>query len=563
MIYIEEATTIKTPGETALFIAYPPISSKEQKALVFNYPGSYFFDKESVWEVPVTYLARLVDEYCTSDDISIKLSKDVNAQKIPQVFDIGPYKLQPFDYQVEGIQYGLNNERFLLLDEPGLGKTLQLIHIAEELHKQGKVEKCLVVCGLNSLKENWRKEILKHSDLSCHILGEKVSSRGKRSIGSIAERALQLKSNINAFFVITNIESLRDERIIKELRNPKSLNKFDCIFVDEIHACKDPESQQGRNLLKLAGIKHCIGATGTLLMNSPLDAYVPLKFIGAERSNYTQYKYYYCTFGGQKGNIIVGLQNTQILKDIISKHSLRRTKDLLNLPPKNVIEEYVEMSSSQDTFYNNIKNGVKDQVDKVRLNTKSLLALVTRLRQATACPSILTSENIRSAKVDRAIDLAHQIVSSGQKVVIFSTFKETVKVIANYLREYNPLICTGDSSDEEISQNIDKFQTDPDSKVFIGTWQKVGTGITLTAANYEIFIDTPWTQAVFTQAQDRCYRIGTTKSVTVYHLITLNTIDERVRDILEDKGAISDYVVDDKIVSDKALNSLLKYLEEL
>ena len=96
----------------------------------------------------------------------------------------------------------------------------------------------------------------------------------------------------------------------------------------------------------------------------------------------------------------------------------------------------------------------------------------------------------------------------------------------------------------------------------MATWQKGGTGITLTAANNVIFIDTPWTQGVFTQSQDRIHRIGSKNPVFIYHLITKDTIDERVREIVSDKGAIADYIIDDEI-TEAGLNSLRKYITEL
>jgi len=158
--------------------------------------------------------------------------------------------------------------------------------------------------------------------------------------------------------------------------------------------------------------------------------------------------------------------------------------------------------------------------------------------------------------------LVEQIVSSGNKVVVFSTFKETLETLKERLKCYNPLVGTGDISDEEISSNVDKFQTNDKNKIFLGTWQKCGTGLTLTAATYMIFIDTPWTDAAFEQACDRIYRIGTTKPVTIYNLITSDSIDERVLEIVSDKAALADYVIDDTI-TESGLNSLRKYIEEL
>jgi SNF2 family DNA or RNA helicase len=392
------------------------------------------------------------------------------------------------------------------------------------------------------------------------ILGERVNTKGRTVFEGVPYRLNQLNNKIDEFFVITNVETLRDDKIVKALNKGK--NKFDMIIFDEIHTCKSPTSIQGKNLLKLKNAKYKIGATGTLLMNNPLDTYMPLKWIGAETASYTNFKYYYCLYGGQFNNDLLGYRNLDALKHMLSTCSLRRDKSLLNLPPKTIINELVDMPDRQRTFYDNVKNGIKDEVDRVYLNTATLLSMVTRLRQATAYPGILSTENIPSGKIDRCCDLLEQIISDGNKCVVFSTFKETLDAIKERIPQYKPLIGTGDIPDEEISNNVDKFQNCEDNKVFLGTWQKCGTGLTLTAATYMIFIDTPWTDAAFEQACDRIYRIGTTKPVTIYNLITSDTIDERVNEIVTDKGALADYIIDDTI-TESGLNSLRKYIEEL
>lgn len=556
MITITEKITSKVPGITSVFVdfKYNPDIVQEIKSLpCFNYSK-----KTNQWEVPIIYLSQLIDKLCVFDDIELKLCQITFEEDVE--YELSTYKTEPFKYQLEGIQFGLNHDKWLLLDPPGLGKTLQIMYIAEELKKREGIEHCLVVCGINTLKTNWKKEIEKHSNLSCRILGEKVNSKGRVSYGSINDRLEQLKSNIEEFFVITNIETLRDDRIIKALLKGK--NKFDMIVVDEVHKCKSSTSQQGANLLKLKNAKYKIAATGTLLLNNPLDTYVPLKWIDADRSTTTNFERYYCVYGGQFGNDFIGYRNLDTIKKQLELYSLRRQKSLLNLPPKNIINEYVDMSETQKTFYDNVKNGVKEEVDKVNLKPNVVLGMVMRLRQATACPSILTTKPIPSAKIDRVCDLCEEICSEGHKVVVFSTFKETVNELIPRLSQYNPLMGTGDIADEIISKNVDDFQTRPDNKVFIGTWQKCGTGLTLTAATHMIFLDTPFTNAAFEQACDRIYRIGTTEPVFIYNLITTDTIDERVKEIVEDKAALSDFVIDD-IITQNSLNSLQKYIEEL
>lgn len=558
MINIEERITEKLPGLSSLFITFD-FNRKivDELKLV----ESHIFNTETKeWEIPVTSLGELVDRLCILDDITIKLLPDRTLEDVPELHtDL--YPTMPFEHQLEGIRYGLSHDRWLLLDAPGLGKTLQLSYLAQELKLRENIQHCLIICGINTLKMNWKTEIEKHTNLSCRILGQRVNKRGRFVIDGVPQRLKQLQEPIEEFFVITNVETLRDEKIIKAILKNKH-NKFDMIVFDEVHTCKSPTSQQGRNLLKLNKAKYRIGATGTLLLNNPMDAYVPLKWIGEERANYTSFKYYYCNYGGIFGNQLVGFKNLKTLKSQIEEVSLRRTKDILNLPPKMIINEFVEMSPAQETFYENIKNGVIEQVDKVKMSTANLLAMVTRLRQATACPSVLTTESIPSTKIDRAVDLANQIISGGDKVVIFSTFKDTVYKLREELVDLGVVMATGDNSSDEIEKAKIRFQNDDSVKIFLGTWQKCGTGITLTAASYMIFLDTPWTDSVYTQAQDRIYRIGTNKSVTIYNLIAKDTIDERVLEIVNDKKAIADYVVDDEITQ-CGIDSLRKYIEDL
>lgn len=556
MISIEEKVPSKIPGVTSLFITTP--YNKDVIDVIKGCTPLNYDKKVNTWEMPTTRLAKFLNGVKGIDDIRIKLKKDEVIKEQPDI-KLSHYKTKPYKYQEEGIQFGLKHPKWLLLDMPGLGKTLQLIYLAQELKKRDGIEHCLIVCGLNTLKANWEKEIAKHSNLSCRVLGKRVARTGTITYGSIPERLAELKNPLKEFFLITNIETLRDDKIIKELRDGK--NKFEMIALDEAHVIKSPTSQQSRNLLKL-NAPHMIAMTGTLLLNNPLDAYVPLKWIGAEHSTYTNFKCHYTQYGGLFGNEFIGYKNVDDLKDQIASVSLRRTDDILDLPDKNFIEEELEMSDIQSKFYQNIVDGIFDEVDKVKLNRTNILALVSRLRQATACPSILTTSTIPSVKQDRCCELVESITGNGNKVVIFSTFKQTVTELAEKLKIYNPLICTGDIPDAIISANIDKFQQDKECKVFIATWQKCGTGITLNVANYGIFIDTPFTSGQYEQCWKRIHRIGSKKHIFVYNLITKGTFDERVKYLVDSKAVISDYVVDD-IVDQRTFDMLQKFIYDL
>jgi SWI/SNF-related matrix-associated actin-dependent regulator 1 of chromatin subfamily A len=507
--------------------------------------------------VPITSLSYLLDNLVYFDDIKLNIKEEGETkEKIKPILE---YKTKPFPYQLEGITYGLNNDKWLLLDSPGLGKSLQTIYLAEELNAQRGLKHCLIVCGVATLRSNWEKEIKRHSNKDSIIIGKKTTSKGKIKWETIPKRAEQLRTKIDEFFIIINIETLRSAEVVEALK--ENVNEIDMIIFDEAHKAKGWSSQQGKNLLKLKNFRYKVACTGTILMNNPLDAYVPLKWIDVEKANVTTFKNQYCEFGGFGGYEITGFKNLNLLKNELETCSLRRTKDLLDLPPKNIINELVELSEEHKAFYDNVKDGVKSECDKVDLNSANILALTTRLRQATSCPSVLTSTPILSSKLERCIDLVDEIVSNGDKVVIMSTFKEPVNILKEALKRYNPVIGTGDLKDSEVSNNIDLFQNEDKYKVFIGTTSKVGTGITLTRARYMICIDSPWTAALQEQVEDRIHRIGSTEPVFIYRLIADNTIDVMVSKLLEKKKAISDFIVDD-VNDEDTMNILRKYIKE-
>lgn len=544
MIKIDERKHDRLGGVNSLFLSFSP--QPEIISIIKLCNAYYYNNKNFEWEVPLTNLAFLLDNLTYYDDITLTLDNGAvdSCNALQSMITIPKAKL--FNHQKEAVEYGLRgHNKWLLLDAPGLGKSLSMITLAEELKAQKGIEHCLIICGINSLKGNWEKEISKYSQFSSVIIGKRINSKGTVVYDTIPQRAEQLKKKINEFFVILNVESLRDDKIIDAIN--KSENKFDMIVLDEAHCCKGTKAQQSKNLLKLEA-PYMIAMTGTLLMNNPVDCYIPLAWIGAERkNNVTMFKNTYCIFDDLTKGRIIGYKNMNLLKDEIENWSLRRTKDLLDLPPKNIIEEYVEMDDSHRKFYENVKQGVKEECDLIDLKPNNVLSLVTRLRQATSCPGVLTSSKIYSTKVERAKSLVEEITSQGDKVVIFSTFKEPINELYEELKEYNPLIGTGDIKDSIVNENVAKFQSDNKYKVFVATSQKLGTGQTLTAASYMIFIDDPWTAALVGQCEDRIHRIGSEEPVFIYHLICKDTIDESIRKIVTRKGQVADYIIDDKL----------------
>lgn len=253
MIKIVERQTVKLPGLTSLFVSfdYNKLIVDELKLL-----GNTFYNADTKeWEVPLTCLADLVDRTCKIDSISIyPAASSAEGCAGDVILHPDTYKTQPFDYQLEGIKQGLKQDSWLLLDAPGLGKSLQLMYLAQELKQRDNIKHCLVVCGINTLKTNWKAEIEKHSNLTCTILGQRINRNGKLVIDGVDKRVAQLMNPIDEFFVIVNVESLRDDRIIKGILNGP--NKFDMIVFDEIHTCFEYDTliQTDSGLLKIGDI---------------------------------------------------------------------------------------------------------------------------------------------------------------------------------------------------------------------------------------------------------------------------------------------------------------------
>ena len=515
-------------------------------------PTYYYHKSDHSWEIPINYLSMALEALTFIDDVYLHLLPAEESE--PKQIDfkltkaeIDQFRFKPFDHQIEGINFGLDpkHNKWLLCDSMGLGKTNEIIWYAETLKRRGLIDHCLVICGVDSLRQNWKKEIQKFSTESVLVLGEKVSKKGKVSYASVDQRAKQLLEPIEEFFVVVNVATLRSDKVVEAFK--KSKNKFGLIAVDEAHKISNKSSQQGANLLKLNS-PYKIAATGTPIVNSPLSAYLLLSWTDNDKSTLTTYKSNYCEFGGFGDKQVIGYKNLDVLKEEMDSCSIRRTLDQVrdDMPLKTVHYEVIEMSDAHRKFYEAVKEGVKEEADKVELKSGNLLALTTRLRQATADPAILTSEPITASKLNRVVELVEDIISGGEKVIVMDTFKSSIYTLQKLLAKYNPVIGTGDLADGEVSENINKFRTDPDCKLLLGTSQKIGTGFSMPECKYLIFVSTAWTYSEFNQNCERIYRITSNKPVFIKVLLANDTIDQRVWEVVNNKKDLADYLIDGK-----------------
>ena len=330
MITIKIDKTKKLGSDYSMFLSFP--YDNRILEIVRAFPQRFWDKEKKTWELPLDNLGKLIAELPEQEfDISgkyVELPK-IDAE-IPEGFE---FKTTPFQHQIEGFNFGLSHDRWFLGDEQGLGKTKQVIDIAIAKRLQRGYKHCLIICGVNGLKWNWVNEIKTHSNASTHILGQHIKA-GKTYIGSNNDKLNDLMQidKIDSYFLITNVESLRDEAIAKQLQKLCEDKTIGVVAIDEIHKCKNPSSQQGKGILKLKSEVR-IAMTGTPVMNTPIDVYVILKWLGYENHTYYAFRNHFCEMGGFGGYEIIGYKNLGEIRETLSTMMLRRLKkEVLDLP---------------------------------------------------------------------------------------------------------------------------------------------------------------------------------------------------------------------------------------
>ena len=235
-VKIDKAT--RCNGDWSLYVTFP----YEDKIVnvIRSFPSRFWNGENKSWELPFKCFKPLIDALPEQNfDIhgNWKAFEEKKAVTMPAGFR---FKTNPFQHQIDGFNYGLNNDRWLLGDEQGLGKTKQVIDIAVAKKLIKGYKHCLIVCGVNGLKWNWLNEIHTHSNEEGWILGQRQKA-GKTYIGSVSDRVEDLQNidKIEPYFLITNVETLRNEEIVKELQRLCKKGTIGIVAIDEIHKCFD------------------------------------------------------------------------------------------------------------------------------------------------------------------------------------------------------------------------------------------------------------------------------------------------------------------------------------
>ena len=213
------------------------------------------------------------------------------------------------------------------------------------------------------------------------------------------------------------------------------------------------------------------------------------------------------------------------------------------------------LSAEQATLYQKLVDESLAQIDDADgvQRRGMILALLTKLKQVCNHPAQFLDENKlgdsaqRSGKLLRLVEMLEEVVSEGDRALIFTQFAEWGKLLQAYLEQHmgqETLFLYGSTSKQKREEMVNRFQHDPRApKVFILSLKAGGVGLNLTRANHVFHFDRWWNPAVENQATDRVFRIGQTRNVQVHKFVCTGTLEERIHELIESKKALSEQVV--------------------
>lgn len=442
-----------------------------------------------------------------------------------------------YPHQADGVSFLISKGRAILGDDMGLGKTRQAIAAMQIAASEGTV---LVVCPA-SLKLNWRREIrMVDPEARIEVIG---------AIGAPDEQPR---------WVIVNYD------LLKAHASRLQTIPWSGVILDEAHFIKN-NSQRTSYCLKLLGITADPRAalsgpgqvyllTGTPMTNRPRDLFNLLRCVGhpAARSFLTFAKRYCDAYRNDYGWVTDGASNLDELNLLMREVMLRRKKEeVLDLPPK--IRSWIPVDVATSASVNAQRAFAEWFVasDAARPNDRDFLARLTKVRVA-----------LHKAKHAAVAERVRDVLATGRKVIVFTTFTDGLKRHKTAFGD-EAVTISGEDSAEERLKTVDRFQSDPNVRVAICNLIAGGVGITLTAATHVIFQDLDWVPANHRQAEDRAYRLGQSKSVTVDYILAEGTLDLFIAEMLEAKLRLIDAVEGDVVPETSVLDELYERLRAL
>ncbi len=427
-------------------------------------------------------------------------------------------------YQKQGVAWlgflRANGFGGILADEMGLGKTLQTLAFLNSLPKPGAPATNLphlIVCP-TSLVFNWVDEAKKFTpDLKILALHG-------------PDRHAHFRDIAASDIVVTSYALIR-----RDAEKYRGL-EFDTVALDEAQHIKNRQTQNAQ-AVKAVKAKHRMVLTGTPLENSVLDLWSIFDFLmpgylGTAKDFRERYE--------QPIARAKDAQAQSRLARRLRPFMLRRLKNEVaaDLPAKLEQVSFCELTPDQRGVYQQVIEASRKEVLEavgVQGLAKSRLVVLTallRLRQVCCDLRLLKLENVKpanaSGKLDLFGELLEEVIDGGHRVLVFSQFVGMLTLLKERLAEERIDFCYLDGSTTNRADVVERFQADASIPVFLISLKAGGVGLNLTGADTVIHFDPWWNPAVEDQATDRAHRIGQTRVVTSYKLITRDTVEEKI-----------------------------------
>jgi superfamily II DNA or RNA helicase len=464
---------------------------------------------------------------------NVQDGKPVQPVKLPQDLDS---VLRP--YQKAGVEwvYFLRSFRFagILADEMGLGKTLQTLAVLSMERMAGRPS--IVVCP-KTLLYNWEAEAHRFvPDMKVLVYD-----------GTPAERKELAETIPDHDLIITSYGMVKRDRDLFL----HSHMRFNHAVLDEAQFIKNHATKNAQ-VVKQLNADYRLVLTGTPIENSVSELWSMFDFLMPGFLG----KYDHFLFRFQRPIMESSDRSTlEHLRMKVQPFMLRRTKQevLKELPPKIEQASPCHLSKAQSILYQQILTQVRgtvfDAVKRKGFQSSQIhiLAGLMKLRQVCNHPALLTKDKdfreYESAKLDMCMELVDEVVESQRKVLIFSQFTQMLDIVSATLKDRNiqHLYLSGKTRNRQSL--VDSFNTDPALPVFLISLKAGGTGLNLASAETVIIFDPWWNPSVENQAIDRAHRIGQTKTLNVYRLLTIGTIEEKIQALKEKKQQLFDAVV--------------------
>jgi SNF2 family DNA or RNA helicase len=430
-------------------------------------------------------------------------------------------------YQATGAAWMCDRvQRFggaLLADDMGLGKTVQTIALIERLFQEGEGDsEVVMVVATASLLGNWRAEFARFAP------ARRV--RILHGAGRDAEREKVQAGDV----ILTSYGTLARDLAYHLKRT------YRAVVVDEASLMRNPDTDHAKALSKLRATSR-VALTGTPIENGVKDLWSIFRFIQpgwlGSREDFRD-RYEMPLVAGESPGLVI-----ERLRLKISPFILRRTKEQVapELPSKLFIDEFCDLSPDQQGVYKALLIEGRKRVDDIADSGNKgaarmqMLTALLRLRQTCCDLALLGNERFnqllvpkRSAKLQRLLELIEEAVNGNHRMLIFSQFQTQLREIEKCISERGWESLRLDGQSRNRQQLVDQFQSPDGPPVFLISLKAGGYGLNLTAADTVVHFDPWWNPAAEAQATDRAHRIGQTRPVTVYRLLTRGTVEEKV-----------------------------------